>query len=1021
MPTIREAARALRNFAPSGGAPFAEIADRAADNDICKVSFFENGKPKLSVEQSPVEDPAPRAKIAELDAGLSLDAFKAKVGELTANGSDVRGFLEPAWNAGTFKTRAKHNAVTQNRIGQFVKELKAYAQANFSGADRGNALAVANKAAFELSLRRTVFDRIETNGYWSFGHDAAFIHGKEKKLDALKKIDLEKMVSTGAMTRAEATEVEKEMSQLQNWLDAIFSNKYVYHNNRMNEMDAESSMELAIIDRSSRARVSEQKATVKTIVPKFEVLSVTEGGEKKHIYWHAKENAYYYDGTGTKVPDAVLGSGGNDRNHPSNVRAESVQNWTARRLDTANGEKVRDGFRLDWNNDQYVSDIIISWVGWAGHCDIKAIMEAWGLVMPQTADGSTNYDARSGETIQWTPDLVNEEIASMLETSNTQRSRFGAHRTDDEPDRTSFGTGRSLPLNNRPNEFKVKAVTVEVDGAPKRLTTDEIFSRKLVNDISRPNSEPVRDNPLYDAANTDSDRIAAKLGGADKIEVSSKVRLFNEQGRIVEKRSDFTIDWSDANAEPVLVDSQIQDPSNRIIWEIKLDTANKKQLFEKVQWVDDGSGNFERKVLQSFDEPIQPKQMVVTHETKLDPIQSWYGFMTEAIQEARNITFETALDGGVWNGAGVSVELTDNDGWVHFTPDGKLDWALISVDVDARYGNNAGQVLFKFDANGEVDLENSVPVKAPFDFIWMIFPSFDPTSGRENEAMQRGIVGNRGRDVQAVENACKMLQAAWHGMDTITLPNGAVQVYEKSQRAQFEADKSALEALRQVVLGADDTTAPPVTTRAELLKIPADEVKKNEKDTFTFEVMADGDVDVRLKTVEGDADLKVTGPDGFSRTSRKGGTEADEIKIENAKAGQSYTIEVDGYAAESTYSLEVMGNKPTAPTDNDVSIDQNVELAKDETFAFPSFRVDQATTLKIDMKAPDGRPNNDMDVYVAFGRAPDMSRRDGYAMRLYETGSTESATVQVPAGTEVFIMAHGYGDQNVANIRVSEA
>lgn len=1019
MPTIQEAARALRNFTPTGGVAFSEIANKAADNDICKVSFFENGKPKINVEQSPVDDPDRRAKVADLAAGLSIDAFKAKIDELTANGSDTRRYLEPAFDANVHKRNAKHNAVIQSRIGQFVGELRSYATANFSGAARSQAMAAANKAAFELKLRKTVFDRIETNGYWSFGHDAAFIHGKEKKLDSLKKIDLDKMVSSGAMTEAESGEVKKEIAQLQNWLDAIFAGKYVYHNSSMNEMDAESSMELAIIDRASRARVSEQKSTVKTVVPKFEVLSVQEGGEKKYIYWHAKENAYYYDGTGTKVPDSVLGTAGDDRSHPANVRAQSVQSWTGRRLDTANGEKVRDGFRLNWNNDQYVSDITISWVGWAGHCDIKAIMEAWGLVMPRTEQGSTNYDARSGETIQWTPDLVNEEVASLLETSSTQRSKFGAHRTDDEPDRVDLGTRYGLPLQNRPNEFKVLAATVPVDGQSKRLTTDDIFRSKIVNDISQPNGSPVRDNPLYNAAKTEGDRIAANLGAAEKIEVSSKVRVFNDKGRIVEQQKNFTIDWSDAAAKPVLVDSQIEDPSQRIIWEIELDTANKQQIFNKVQWVDDGNGNFTKKNLQTMKEPFDPKKMVVTHETSLDSIDSWYPFLTSAVEEARNITFETALDGGVWNGAGVSVEMTDSDGWVHFSADGRLDWALVSVDVSARFGSNNGQVLLKFDENGEVDLKNSVPVRAPFDFIWMIFPSFDPTSGRESKAMERGIVGRNGRDVQAVDNACKMLQAAYHGMDSITLPSGAVQVYERSQRAQFEADKTALEALRKLVLGGTDDTTP-VTERAELLKITSDEVKKGVVDTFTIQVMADGDVDVRLKTVEGDADLKVIGPN-FSKTSIKGGTEADEITIPNAKKGQEYTIEVSGYANESTYRLDVLGQKPTAPTTNTIGIDETVELGRDQVHNFRSFRVEQATTLKIEMLAPDGRPGNDMDLYVAFGHAPDRTRDESYEMRLYGTGSTESGTVQVPAGTEVFIMAHGYGEQNVANIKVTEA
>ncbi|MEQ8983717.1 MAG: PPC domain-containing protein [Deltaproteobacteria bacterium] len=1021
MPTINEAARALRNFQPSGGVAFSEIANKAADNDICKVSFFENGKPKLTVEQSPVEDPEPRAKIADVAAGLSLTDFGAKVDELIANGSDVRKYLEPAWDRDAFKTHAKHNAVTQGRIAQFVKELRGYAAANFSGADRSTAMAFANKAAFEMKMRRTVFDNIQTNGYWSFGHDAAFIHGKEKKLESLKKIDFAKMESTGAMTGAEIAEVKKEMGQLQNWLDAIFAGKYVYHNSSMNEMDAESSMELAIIDRDSRARVSEQKSTLKTVVPKFEVLSVQEGGEKKFVYWDAKQDKYFYDGTGTEVPANVLGTAGDAGSHPANVRSQSVRETTARRLNTADGERVRDGFRYNWNNDQYVSDIIISWVGWAGHCDIKAIMEAWGLVVPQDHGGSTNYDARSGETIQWTPDLLNEEVASMLETSNTQRSKFGAHRTDDEPDRADLGTRYKLPLDNRPNEFKVTSVTVPLDGETKTLSASDVFREKLINDIDTPNGDPVRDNPLYNAGASQADRVAVNLGEAEKFDVSSKVRVFNEHGRIVEKRSSFTVDWSDANAEPQLVDSHIEDPSARIIWEIRLDSANKKQLFEKFQWVDDGNGNFEKKSLDKFEESFDPKRMVVSHETSLDSIESFLPFLEDAVAEARNITFETALDGGVWNGAGVSLELTDNDGWIHFTPEGKQDWALISVDVDARYGNNAGQVLIKFDDQGNIDMKNSVPVKAPFDFIWMIFPSFDPTSGREGKALERGIIENGGRDAQAVENACKMLQAAWHGMDSITLPNGAVQVYERSQRDAFEADKNTLDALRQAVMGDGGGTTPPPTQRAELLKISSDEVKKNEVDNFSFEVMADGKVEVRLSTVEGDADLTVKGPDGFSKQSYNSGTEADVIEIPDAKAGQTYSIEVNGYAPESTYRLEVMGEKPTAPTSNDVNINETLELGHDQTHSFPSFPVDQATTLKIDMKAPDARAGNDMDVYVAFGRAPDMSSRDGYAMRLYASGSTESATVQVPAGAEVFIMAHGYGDQNVANIKVTEA
>ncbi|CAN0550755.1 unnamed protein product, partial [Laminaria digitata] len=286
-----------------------DAAEKAkpVNNDVSVINFFkDDGQgtlvPFLNADPAPVEDPGKLDKVLVAD-GPKLEALKGKPAEfvklLKESAAANKAYLSPTRDqVEGAPTLYKYNAIVGMRVDQLHTEATHLANELYGrdAAKLDEALYAVNTICFDLNSRELRFDEFEISGYASFGHDAAFIHSWETRLEELNKVD-ERL-----LTPADKASLKREKSQIQGELDAIFRSKYVYNNSSMYEVNAEESVGLCLIDKSSRQRVSESADSLKTIVPKYETISVKVDGEDKAVYHDAAAGKYMFDKSSEQVP-----------------------------------------------------------------------------------------------------------------------------------------------------------------------------------------------------------------------------------------------------------------------------------------------------------------------------------------------------------------------------------------------------------------------------------------------------------------------------------------------------------------------------------------------------------------------------------------------------------------------------------------------------------------------------------------------------------------------------------------------
>lgn len=1023
MPQInRGALDAFRNLKLNeqglkGTALTAEEKAKTIDNGVSTISFFKRD----GVDQAPVPflnaDPAPVVDAQKL--AKVIEATPERLGQLRNNPAAFAALLDETLQARQAylkpnkdqvegaNTQYKFNAVVGLRIEQFINEGVALANELYRGnpAQLNQALYAVNTKGFDLYSREVRFDDFEVNGYASFGHDAAFIHAWELRLSELNKVNVE------LLTPAERTALEREKSQLQGELDGIFRSKYVYNSNAMYEVNAEVSVGLALIDKASRQRVSEVERTRTSTVPRFEILNVQHNGENKAVYFDVGENKYYFDKSDVQVPAELV---------PQIQRRDvNGNNVTFRRA--AAGEHLRKNFRFDWDGDGQVSKSVIDWVSWAGHCDVKATLENHGLVVPQGDAGVYEYDSRSGSTAHYTRDLLNEKLMSMGELSAAmvnprtgarssvanEQDRFAGARDDDRPDRILLGGNTKLPWSDRPNEFKISKITT----GGKTYTSDEIFRQHIV----AADQKSAAPNPLY-AGVAEGDRVQVKLANA-KIEADARFMVYDLASGYTEMKSErVVLDFGNPAAQPVLVDTIMQDYETRTMYEVKIDPANKQWIAQQVQFVEKAGGGFERKEIgQPQKRAIDANNMIAQRETSLDDPAQYMPFVKEALQTARNFTSETDDGAGVWNGRTKSLKQATV--W----RDDNTKWAKVSLDVDARFGGNRGSFLVKLKDDGKPDY--FVPLTMPFDFAWRVDAAFAPVfGGVVNEtAFERGVVSQDGGrfTAEAVGNMMELLHCAFS--DRRFVINHFGQRYYFANRADFDAAKAELDRLRAAALngGQDPGPGPGPIGVGTLLELANKPVAKGALEVQKVVAEADGEIKLTLDTKAGDADLYVNvgGAVGaeqgkFTHRSWNSDLSRDELTIA-VKKGDVVNIGVHGYKG-STFDLKVTGPKvgqveppPAGITAHLTGVLNRGEFKNLETYPI---EVPADGVVRFTMSG-----SGDTDLFVGVNREPDNRTSD---YRLTGSTSNETGTLRVKKGDKLYVRTFGYAARSEFDLNI---
>jgi len=1002
----------FRTYVPTGtGVAVLDDAakTKAVDNNVSVITFFDpasvgGAKAFLSAKPSPVTDTKKLAKVIDATPE-QLTAMKAAPATFAAHlKTQLDGkkdyFFPTFGQLEGAPTHFKFNAIVGMRVDQFINEATKLANELYptSSPARNEALKAVNTMGRDLMARKVEFDRFETNGYASFGHDAAFIHVYERKLEQLNKVDV------GLLGPEQKASVARQKTQLQGELDDIFRHKYVYNSSSMYEVNAEESMGLVAIAKDSRQRISEKPATANTIVPQFETLNVLQGGVNKAVFFDAAEKKYFFDQTSQEVPADLV-----SKITRQNVDVDDV---TLRRA--VSGEQLRKNFRFDWDGDGFVQQSVIDWVSWGGHCNDKAALEAAGLVVPEAHKGVFEFDSASGTTVHYNRDLLNEKLLSFSEmgsymgkktggqaTADIGATEYAAARDDDRPDKLTLSNGRDIPYSSRPNKFEITSVTV----GDKTYSGNDAFAEyNLAAD-----KKSATKNPLFNGT-TDGDFNNIKLDGG-VVKVKAELQMFSvDSGYPQMVSKDITLDFKNPPAEPVLVDTLMKDPAKREIYEIKLDLKNKKWITELVRYDADGD-KFKRVVVPGGgrSEAFDATKLVAKREVSLDNPSTWLPFVDGAMKTGRSATAETADGAGVWNGRLMELEkkVVSREG----------DWEKVEVGVDARYGSNNGSYLAHLDAKGVPDFY--VPIEMPADFWWRQQITFAPEKdGLVNTtARDRGVISLEGGQVKsdAIDNMLEVLQCAFTDKNYTVMHDG--KRYTFPDEASWKKAVDELTALRGSALsgGGGGTVGP--TPIAEVIK-DAGNIAKDAVKQFSFTAEADGPITIKLNTKTGDADLFVKKGGPASNTdhtlkSDKGGLEGDSIVIQ-AKKGEVYGIAVHGYKA-SDFELSVTAPHLTAPpvdVPQPIAFHLAARVAKNEENHF-QIEVKEDGELDVNM---DG--NGDADIYLKVGSKP---TKDSYDHRPYLENTDENLKIKVKKGDILYGMVRGYAATSDFDLNIKTA
>ncbi|MEQ9496111.1 MAG: hypothetical protein RIT81_04610 [Deltaproteobacteria bacterium] len=105
-----------------------------------------------------------------------------------------------------------------------------------------------------------------------------------------------------------------------------------------------------------------------------------------------------------------------------------------------------------------------------------------------------------------------------------------------------------------------------------------------------------------------------------------------------------------------------------------------------------------------------------------------------------------------------------------------------------------------------------------------------------------------------------------------------------------------------------------------------------------------------------------------------------------------------------------------------IEVDKDIIVrAHGRTAALDPIQVTDATTLDFEVTPRGSSRSNDMDLYVRIGSPPEINA-DGtgtFDLHLGEVGSRESGSLDVPANSEVYVVARSKGGFSNANIRVT--
>lgn len=708
--------------------------------------------PRMRFAFADVEDPRPPGPLFDPPSPpTGAAALREAIASARAQHADVLAVrdLDPAL-APTASPHYWRNRIRVGRVATLIAEVRGkveawLAEGTLPAAERAACYRAVAEAQDEAYAGDMVFDDADTGTYHSYGHDAPFVHYLEALLESLPAEGSEAMAVMHSTNREQ---VRRQRDQALTHLDWLMRNKYAYQ--VIEETDIERTLGGFLIDRESRHIVSETLGS-DPLSPSYELLRIAPAAD------HPRAGAWLYRG-----PDGRL----HDQDHQTvEVEADllrhaplELEQLTFRR---APGDPhLRPGIRFDWDEGGWVQQGRIDWVSWAGHCDIKAVLEQLGVTLTDDPPPSVEeYRADTGRTQRYDRKLLLEMVASTLElgsmytrvdgTGRLQRGihAFGGSRNDSRPDRlqlTGMGPGKSFrwPMGSRRELLHVTSIEL-ADGTKPDLGT--AFFRHL------PDLEQVSfaKNPLY-VKTVEGDYNVIDVTGA-RIEARIKVDAFDEQTGYPKQTDETTVLDLRPGADPgpsgrFFLGTHIDDVGERKLLRVYYEPAGNRVVAQMQQYTRrDGKWAASPIPAEDIEVPLLlPLRCTLSREMKRDDPSQFTSLLQLALRQAHNICADTDQEAAVWNGVVTKMEVSR----VGANPEARTErWR---VKLTARFGEATLDYLVRRDERGEPEAYCPATSERDWgrwpDFLWHDVPDVG-SKGVENgdwvanEAMlERGIV-----------------------------------------------------------------------------------------------------------------------------------------------------------------------------------------------------------------------------------------------------------------------------------------
>ena len=776
-----------------------QIRDRPIVQGRATVTLFERAPegarphPRLRMAFTEISDPSP-PPLPEPRAWSDPDAFRTWLIAALIDRQLVAGLNQPPAKS----PRYWQNSLLAGRITALLEHARA-ALEQVDGwtpaeLDAGRyALVELGALAYAGMI---AFDDENTGTYHSFMRDEPFVHVLEQLRASLPD---EGTAAFALLPAEQQYSVRRQHTQLTNHIDFLMRRKYALHG--ILETDIERSLGGFLIDRETRQMLSEDPATRGSLKPRHELLRINPISAHPHAgAWLVRtpKGLALRDGTAVEVSDDQLLRVAIP---PSRATFERAPNHPL----------LRAGVRFDWNGDGWVEQQALDWIVWAGHCDVKAVLEQIGLTM---LDQLSVFEYRSdtGSVTELTRSLLLELLTSVVELGSVYENldgmgeivrgihQFGGSRNDSLPDRLQFdGPGRGQhvrwPISTKRDALQVTRIVDQGEA----IDLDVAFAR-CIADVSAVDFAP---NPRYLGTVEGDYNLIAATGMV--LSVTARISRFDASGQLVQGLQPLEIDVRPEQSGRTFLGTELHDAAAREIYRVYLDHDQPAVISELWRW-DPQTGEEQHDPAYDIVEPLaKPLSTTVSRELRIDDPAAFQALIELALHRGENICADTSYESPVWNGVVTRMQVER----VAVNEAARVErW---HVGFVARFGVAMMDFMVRRAADGTP--VEYCPVATPGipspDFLWQDLPDI-ASKGIEqgawvvNKAMQeREIVRVRRAPAEQggwyvqddhIKNSFELLYTALAGYRYTIVHQNKRYVFE--DEAAWRAARAHLDALR---------------------------------------------------------------------------------------------------------------------------------------------------------------------------------------------------------------------------------